>query len=172
MPARSLTSSREHCTGGKKGDKPSFLWKPRTLLIGNITEAKRLYLLLILIALNLIMKLIKTKDIHRKAVPQHQDGACLASRESDGMDKLCFMKICFCHEWRNLLSLRDKKENRTLVFPYRKYNYQPHAEKSRVYVNKSINWHKSLQKDWHGLLLHAAWRTASFWVFWNSAPTS
>nr|XP_009490207.1 PREDICTED: DNA-directed RNA polymerase II subunit RPB9 [Pelecanus crispus] len=54
------------------------------------------------------------------------------------MDEPCFAKICFCHEWRNLLYLRDKKENRTLFFPYRKGNYQQEANESRIYV-KSMN---------------------------------
>uniref|UniRef100_A0A663E9Z6 Uncharacterized protein n=1 Tax=Aquila chrysaetos chrysaetos TaxID=223781 RepID=A0A663E9Z6_AQUCH len=44
--------------------------------------------------------------------------------------------ICFCHEWRNLLYLRDKKENRTLFFPYKTHNYKE-AEKSRIYINKA-----------------------------------
>ena len=96
-----------------------------------------MYLLLILTALNLTTKLIKAKNIHRKPVPKHQNGVCLSSAvttESDGMDELCFVKICFCHEWRNLPHLRDKKENRTLFFPYRKHNYQQEAEKSCIYV--------------------------------------
>uniref|UniRef100_A0A8C0AV96 Uncharacterized protein n=1 Tax=Buteo japonicus TaxID=224669 RepID=A0A8C0AV96_9AVES len=50
--------------------------------------------------------------------------------------RLCFVKICFCHEWRNLLYLRDNKENRTLFFPYKNHNYQQEAEKSCIYIKK------------------------------------
>lgn len=73
---------------------------------------------------------------------KHQDGTCLASAvttESDRMVELCFVKICFCHEWRNLLYLRDKKENRTLFFPYKTHNYQQEVEKSCIYIKKSMN---------------------------------
>uniref|UniRef100_A0A8B9NLZ0 Uncharacterized protein n=1 Tax=Accipiter nisus TaxID=211598 RepID=A0A8B9NLZ0_9AVES len=55
----------------------------------------------------------------------------------DRMVELCFVKICFCHEWRNLLYLRDKKENRTLFFPYKNHNYQQEAEKSCICIKKA-----------------------------------
>lgn len=90
LPAWGLTSSRKHwccCMGGKKGDKP-HVW-----LIGDITEWKRPYLLLLLTALNLIMKLIKAKNIHRssdKAPGWHVLSQCsYYGVRQDGWAMLC-----------------------------------------------------------------------------------